>query len=86
MRTRVESNTSVQTSSIRAIGTAALSAIAVFTALLALMHLLRTDLNPVERMMSEYAVGDYGFLMTLAFLVMAVAVFALMTGLTQTSI
>jgi hypothetical protein len=45
--------------------------------------MLRTDLNPVERMISEYAVGDYGFLMTLAFLFMAVAILALMAGLAQ---
>jgi hypothetical protein len=81
MRTRVEVGVAVQTSSIRTIASAALSGIVMFTVLLVLLHVLRTDLSPVKRMMSEYAVGDYGVLMTIAFLGMATACVGLIVGL-----
>lgn len=61
-----------------------LSGAGVFVVALGVLHVLRSDLHPVERMMSEYAVGDYGVLMTLAFLAMAVACASLVLGLTQT--
>ena len=37
-----------------------------------LLHLLRTDLPPLERRLSEYANGPHGWLMTLAFIGLAV--------------
>jgi hypothetical protein len=38
-----------------------------FLALLALLHLVRPELDPSWRMVSEYAIGSYGWLMVLAF-------------------
>jgi hypothetical protein len=58
-------------------------ALGLFIVILLALHVLRADLNPVERMMSEYAVGDYGYLMTLAFVALAVATIALVSALAQ---
>lgn len=40
---------------------------------LAILHVLRPDLDPTRRMISEYALGDHGWLMTLCFASYAVA-------------
>ncbi len=57
------------------------ASLGVFIALLALLHVLRADLNPVMHFVSEYAVGDYGFLMIIALLAMGVASIALVAVL-----
>lgn len=44
---------------------------------LLLLHLLRRDLNPIERRLSEYAIGPYGVLMTAALFAMGLALGAL---------
>lgn len=44
---------------------------------LLLLHVLRRDLDPVARRLSEYAVGPYGSLMTIAFFAMGCALMAL---------
>lgn len=41
---------------------------AVFVFLLAALHFVRPDLDPSWRAISEYALGDYGWIMTIAFL------------------
>jgi hypothetical protein len=46
----------------------ALAAGAAFLLLLVIVHFAKPDLDPSYRPISEYALGDYGFLMTLAFL------------------
>jgi hypothetical protein len=84
MTARTSSGESSDTAIVRAISVVGLTGIALFTGILAMLHVLRSDLDPVERMMSEYAVGTYGFLMTLAFLSLAVATVALVIGLAQT--
>ena len=40
-----------------------------------------SELNPIQRPTSEYAVGPYGWLMTSAFFSLSVASFALVHGL-----
>ncbi len=45
-----------------------LACAAAAVALLAILHLLRPDLDPSWRMISEYALGDHGWLMRIAFL------------------
>jgi len=40
--------------------------------MIVLLHLLKTELSPISRHLSEYANGRYGFLMTLFFLFMTV--------------
>ena len=45
----------------------ALVLVAICFAAMVLLHVVRTDLDPVRQVMSEYANGRYGFLMTAAF-------------------
>jgi len=61
--------------------TLALICIAYFVIVIILLHFLRPDLNPLSRPTSEYAVGEYGFLMSTAFFSMSVASFSLLIGL-----
>jgi hypothetical membrane protein len=42
-----------------------------------LLHVLRSDLDPIARRLSEYAIGPYGWLMTAAFFAMGVALMVL---------
>src|SRR5512145_1838716 len=48
-----------------------------FYVLLALLHLLKPEIDPSWRFISEYAIGRYGWLMSLAFLLYSVAWLAL---------
>ena len=61
--------------------TIALVGAAYFVVIIVVLHFLRPDLNPIRRPTSEYAVGQYGFLMTSAFFSMSLASFALVIGL-----
>ena len=61
--------------------TIALICIAYFAFAIVALHFLRPDLNPLSRPTSEYAVGEYGFLMSTAFFSMSVASFSLLIGL-----
>jgi len=47
------------------------------------LHFLRPEYNPINHAVSNYAVGPYGYLMTAAFYVLALSVFALALGLTR---
>lgn len=47
-----------------------------FLALLALLHLVKPELDPAWRMVSEYAIGPYGWLMVLAFFALSLSCFA----------
>jgi hypothetical protein len=50
---------------------ASLAAAALFLVVLIALHLLRRDLDPSWRFISEYELGDYGWLMRLAFCIWA---------------
>jgi hypothetical protein len=65
------------------ITTFAIVGILYFAAIIALLHFLRPDLNPISNPTSAYAVGPYDFLMTSAFFSMSVASLALVVGLYQ---
>jgi hypothetical protein len=53
----------------------------VFVLALCALHLLRPELAPARHMISEYAVGPFGWLMTSAFVAAALACFSLFLGL-----
>lgn len=53
--------------------------------LVAILHLVRDDLDPVARRLSEYAVGPYGWLMTTAFLGLGCGLLALAVSLRATA-
>jgi Protein of unknown function (DUF998) len=65
------------------VATIALVGVAYFAVVIVVLHFLRPDLNPIRRPTSEYAVGQYGFLMISAFFSMSLASFALVIGLYQ---
>ena len=53
--------------------TVALGASAVFIALVALLHGVKPELEPSWRMVSEYSIGENGWLMRVAFLTLSVS-------------
>lgn len=55
----------------------ALAGLAWFVAGVALLHVLRPDLTPASHMISEYAVGQLGWIQTLNFLALATGTAAL---------
>jgi hypothetical protein len=59
----------------------AAAAAATFVVLLVALHLINPDLDPSWRVVSEYAIGDYGWMMTLAFLVLALSCVALFVAI-----
>ncbi len=71
------------TNHLKTIATVAILSATYFAVMIATLHFLRPDLNPISQPTSQYAVGLYGFLMTSAFLSMSIASFALLIGLYQ---
>ncbi|HEX2028959.1 MAG TPA: DUF998 domain-containing protein [Nitriliruptorales bacterium] len=63
------------------LGDVAIAATASFVVLIGVLHLLRPDVDPIQRPTSEYAVGPFGWLMTAAFLSLSAATWALVIGL-----
>ncbi len=55
--------------------------ILLFAILVMLLHVLRPQLNPLSHAISEYAIGPYGFLMTLAFIMRGLGGLFLVVGL-----
>ncbi len=55
----------------------------LFFAIVSLLHFLRPDKNLLSCFVSEYAVGNYGWLMTIAFYALGLATALLLTGLLQ---
>ena len=62
------------------LATVSLIGTAIFVVLIAALHFV-SDIDPIERPTSEYAVGPTGYLMTLAFLALSVSTWALVIGL-----
>src|SRR6266496_5548627 len=56
---------------------AAIGGIVYFVVAVVVLHFLRPVYNPINHAVSNYAVGPYGYLMTAAFYVLALSVFAL---------
>lgn len=65
----------------RVLATAALAGTGTFVAFLALLHIVKSDVDPDWRMVSEYAIGAHGWLMSLAFVVLAASCGALALAL-----
>jgi hypothetical protein len=62
-------------------GVLALVGTGIFAALVVLLHYLEDDFQPCCRFVSEYVLGDWGWLMNLAFLAQAGAFLAIAHGL-----
>src|ERR1700686_4542618 len=61
----------------------AIGGILYFVVAVVALHVLRSELNPTRRAVSNYAVGPFGLLMTSAFFTLALSEFALALGLTR---
>jgi hypothetical protein len=59
----------------------AIGGIVYFFGAVVVLHFFRPDYNPNNHAVSNYAVGPYGYLMTAAFYVLALSVFAVALGL-----
>lgn len=64
-------------------GTAAIVCFAYAALALVLMHLLRPDYSPINHMISDYAVGPYGWVMQTVFVGMSVGCIMLLVGLAR---
>jgi hypothetical protein len=53
----------------------------IFAVLVMALLVLRPQMNPVSHTISEYALGPFGFLMTLAFIIRGLGELFLVTGL-----
>jgi hypothetical protein len=58
-----------------------LAATALFLVLLAALHFVKPELDPSWRVISEYAIGRYGWMMVLAFLSLALSCVALFVAI-----
>lgn len=63
--------------------TVAIACFAYATLALLLMHVLRPDYAPASHMISDYAVGPYGWVMTTTFLAMSCGCSTLLLGLVR---
>ncbi len=65
----------------RAAARLSLATAAIFVVLLVVLHVLKPELDPSWRFVSEYAIGVHGWLMVLAFLSLAVGYLALFVAI-----
>lgn len=65
----------------RRLANAALVCIGFFLILVLLLHFLETEFDPVSRFISEYVLGDYGYLMNTAFFVLGIGIGLLAIGM-----
>jgi hypothetical protein len=57
------------------------AAAAAFMVLLAVLHIIKPELDPSWHFISEYAIGDYGWIMVLAFLSLALSYVSLFVAI-----
>ncbi len=62
-------------------GFIALGLLAYWVAALVILHIIRPDMDPLARAMSEYVVGPYGWIMTTTFFALAISIVAVALGL-----
>ena len=70
-----------RTQEVAVLATVATVGTVVFVGLIAALHFLKPETSPIDRPTSEYAVGRFGYLMTVAFVALSVATWALVIGL-----
>src|SRR3712207_9414728 len=67
----------------RAAALASFAGTAIFVVLLAALHFIKPGLDPSWHFISEYAIGDYGWVMVLAFLSLALGYVSLFVAIRQ---
>ncbi len=65
----------------RLAGMITVGAVLYIVVALVVLHFLRPEYDPVERVISNYAIGPYGFLMTIVFLALAIGMLSLAFGI-----
>jgi len=68
---------------LRRIANVALAGTVVYIVILITLHFLRPDVNPISQFTSDYSIGSFGFLMTIAFFSLSLGSLALVIGLYQ---
>ena len=66
---------------VAGLATVAIVGTTIFVGLIAALHVLRPETDAISRPTSEYAVGRFGYLMTLAFVALSLATWSLVIGL-----
>lgn len=80
--TRLASNAN-QFRKIAILAFTSIAGIIYFFVVVAILHILRADYNPIRQAVSNYAVGPYSFLMISGFFALALTMFTLALGLTE---
>jgi hypothetical membrane protein len=70
-------------SATTSLATAAIAFFTYFGVALLLLHLIKPDFTPVDHMMSDYAVGQYGWVMQTAFVALSGGILMLLLGLAR---
>jgi hypothetical protein len=65
----------------RWLGVAALASVGLWVLIVIVLHGVKSDLDPVETYISDYAIGDNGWLMTTAFVIVGLGMLCLAMGL-----
>lgn len=66
------------------LGMIGLVGVAMWVVIVAVLHLIKSELDPVETYVSDYAIGENGWLMTVAFLAVGLGTLAVAAGLLKT--
>ena len=66
---------------VRLLGAIGVAGVAYFVATFVVLHFVQWELNPAEHFISEYALGRFGWLVTVAFFVVGVGTLGLARGL-----
>ncbi len=64
-----------------ALGIAGLAGIGAWVLIVILLHFIKSDLDPIDTYISDYAIGDHGWLMQVAFYAVGLGVLAIAAGL-----
>lgn len=79
--TGIEQGADTSRQKLAVLATVSIIGTAYFVAVIAALHFLSPEFDPIQRRTSEYAVGPYGYLMTSAFVALSVSTWALVIGL-----
>lgn len=81
MRTFDENTTELKSKISQTAAWVSFGAAALFLVLLLLLHFIKPEFNPSWNMISQYEIGNYGWIMQLAFLTLASSCFALVLAI-----
>lgn len=65
------------------LGTIGLVGVAVWVSIVVALHVIKSDLDPIETYISDYSIGENGWLMMVAFFAVGLGTLAIATGLLE---